>query len=339
MHLLLDELNTLSRTPYFNKSLEQYLDNLIQAVKHVISEYETLPPDVSSTVTQSIWIATKYLHGGTSKSVPYETVYALRLALEDWVTQPCAITTALRDDLDYHFWGVDPGQVIEKFIPRVKFNSELIQIALPKLYRHYPLYNVALYHELGHFVDTKCGIVSFSLLLKPVAKIQDPKVVEAHRKEHFADLFAASYTGSANSLFLNAVAPGVPASVTHPATMARVQVVDDFLSGKSNSIVDFYQDVLSKRGLPNLEKRYTTPDLTGTFDSIRTYQIPDDKELHGIIDAGWNFLFGAYKQNREPWDVINKEEIMRIVNDLIEKSIRNRMVRVKWDAANNGATT
>lgn len=337
MHLLLDELTALSRTPYFNKSLQQYLDNLIRAVRHVVSRFDNFPSDVTDQIAETVWLAAKYLQGGTSKAVPYETVYALRLALLDWVDQPCAITTALRDDLDYHFWSIDPGKVLEKFVSGVAFDSELIQIALPKLYRHFPLYNVALYHELGHFVDSKCGVISFSLIWRPPR--QQAGIAESHRKEHFSDLFAACYTGNAISLFLDSMASGAPISATHPATAARISVIEDFLSGAPNPIVDFYQDVLSKRGLPELKRRYVSPSIKPSFDAIRTYPIANNEELHGLIDSGWIYLCEAYEQKSEPWRAMSKQEIMRIINDLIEKSIRNRMVKLKWsDAINHGTS-
>ena len=337
MHLLLDELTALSRTPYFNKSLEQYLDNLIRAVRHVVSRFDNFPSDVTDQIAETVWLAAKYLQGGTSKAVPYETVYALRLALMEWVDQPCAITTALRDDLDYHFWSIDPGKVLEKFVPDVAFDSELIQIALPKLYRHFPLYNVALYHELGHFVDSKCGVISFSLIWRPPR--QRPRIAEAHRKEHFSDLFAACYTGSAISLFLDSIASDAPISATHPATADRISVVQDFLSGTPNPIVDFYQDVLKQRGLPELNKRYVSPSIKPNFDAIRTYPIANNEELHGLIDSVWIYLCEAYEQKSEPWSAMSKQEIMRIINDLIEKSIRNRMVKLKWSDATNHGTS
>ncbi|MES9928562.1 MAG: hypothetical protein ABW158_10650 [Candidatus Thiodiazotropha sp. 6PDIVS] len=333
MHLLLDELVTLSRTPYFSKSLGEYLDNLILAVRRVLEEFDKLPPDVTESVARLIWLATKYLHGGTSKSVPYETVYALKLALEDWVSHPCAITTALLDDLDYHFWGVDPGQILEEFVPGLDFKTELIQIALPKLYRHYPLYNVALYHELGHYVDKKCGVTSLSLLTHPPVSGQDEDAVESHRKEYFADLFAASYTGKSIGLFLDAIAHDAEDSSSHPATSKRISVVNDYLEGKQSDLLDMYQSVLDKRGLPKLQKMFVCPDIEDSFNSIRTYSIKNNEELHGIIEAGWVLLYGAYKQNMKPWKDIDKNEIMRILNDLIEKSIRNRMIKMKWENA------
>ncbi len=65
----------------------------------------------------------------------------------------------------------------------------------------------------------------------------------------------------------------------------------------------------------------------------------NDEELHGLLDSGWNYLCKAYEQKNDPWSAVSKQEIMRIINDLIEKSIRNRMIKLKWsDAINNGTT-
>jgi hypothetical protein len=333
LQLLLDELVALSRTPYFSNSLQDYLDNLISSVELVISKYHVLPAAATEEIANTVWLATKYLHGGTSKTVPYETVYALKAALDDWVSKPCSISTALRDDLDYHFLGVDPGQVIQKFIPGVNFKSKLIQIALPKLYRHYPLYNVALYHELGHFVDKECGITNFSFLLIPPTSPDTKEIEEHHRKEYFADLFAACYTGQAIGLFLDAAVHDCPISYTHPATANRISVIKDFLCDNPNELVDFYQDVLDKRGLPKLAKRYSSPNITSSFDSLRTFSIASTEELHGILDSGWKFLIDTYSHSQGPWESVEKKDILRIINDLIEKSIRNRMVSLKWNDA------
>ncbi len=336
LHLLLEELEKLSRTPYFNKSLEEYLSSLIQAIELVIDDYEKLPSAVTHEISNTIWTAAKYLKGGSSKTIPYESVYALKIALKDWVSGECAITTALLDDLNYHFNQVAPGDVIEKFIPSVSFETKLIQIALPKLYRHRPIYNVALYHELGHFVDRQFGITKLTMLahpLKPEASEEDHRIYESHLGEYFADLFAASYTGTSIASFLNLIVPNQAASFTHPATNDRTSVVNDFLSKKSQLVVDMFQSTLANRGLPSLEIRYVAPDIKESFNNIRTYQIANTAELHGIIESGWTMWLE--EREKEPWVNLEDREFARILNDLIEKSIRNKMISTKWNDANS----
>jgi len=338
LHLLREELVFLSRTPFFSPSLEAYLEKLIKIVEIVIGGYDTFNPQGAEKISQHVWAATKYLKGGTSKAVPYETVYALKLALCDWINSPCEITTALSEDLDYHFRGVDPAKIIRTFVPDVDFNTELIQIALPKLYRHRPLYNVALYHELGHYIDSHFKLSEYSLIANPVPSDATPlqqQVAINHRKEFFADLFAASYSGVAIKKFLEAVAGGQAISYTHPATVDRIKNIDDKLAGVDNPIINLFSSVLLELKLPHLTCRYKLPDVANAFDNIRTYKIEDDQELHGIMEAGWLFLEDAHQQKKFPWENLPKEDISRITNDLIEKSIRNRMTRLKWDHANS----
>ncbi len=336
LHLLLEELEKLSRTPYFNKSLEEYLGSLIQAIELVINDYDNLPPAVTHEISNALWTAAKYLKGGSSKTIPYESVYALKIALKDWVGGECAITTALLDDLDYHFNQVAPGDVIEKFIPSVSFDTKLIQIALPKLYRHRPIYNVALYHELGHFVDKQFSITKLTMLANPLptgSSQYDLNQYESHIGEYFADLFAASYTGTSIASFLNLIVPNQAASVTHPPTNDRVSVVNDFLSNKSPPVVSMLQTTLANRGLPSLKIRYVAPNIKESFNSIRTYQIANTAELHGIIESGWTMWLE--ERENEPWKNLEDKEFARILNDLIEKSIRNKMITTKWNDANS----
>lgn len=329
LQLLRDELRSLTTTPFFSISLEYYLQQLITIVDRVIVNYPTLPPEAVDRFSRDLWRATKYLKGATSKALPYEAVYALKLALDDWITHPCEITTALSDDLDYHFLGVDPAQIIRPFFPDIKFGIDLIQISLPRLYRHRPLFNVALYHELGHYVDTHYRLSESSFLL-------DPKLASLrHRMEFFADLFAASYTGQAIQEFLRVFAGKDPRSSTHPSTEERIDLIADFLAGRQNAVADLFSNTLSLRKLPCICVRYKRPDISRAFNNIRTYRIADNEELHGILEAGWLLLDAASRQTDFPWNNVAKADVGRIVNDLIEKSIRNRMMVLKWRDANS----
>lgn len=339
LFLLRDELVSLERTPFFSKPLESYLRELILVVDRVITEFPNFPAQIADDIARKIWTATRYLKGGTSKAVPFETVYALELALHDWTSHPCAITTALADELDYHFLGIDPTTPIRAFYPGVSFGTELIQIALPRLYRHRPLYNVALYHELGHYVDTHFKISNLSLLLDPSAlsglASDQRQVLLRHRMEHFADLFAVSYTGAAFTKFLNALAKNHPVSLTHPATVDRLAIMQDLMDGRSNPVIDAIQMALSKLGCHRLDIRYKTPDIINAFNNIRTYTIQDDGELHGILGAAWTFLESIERRDRNPWAGIPDQDAGQIINDLVEKSIRNYMTVLKWKYGNS----
>lgn len=286
-----------------------------------------------------IWRTSKYFRGSISTEIPYEVEYALNIALEDWVPDNCVITTALLDDkLSYHFNPVDAWKRINILLPDfeyTKFNGLLIQIALPRIYKHKPLYYIPLYHELGHFIDVNFGITQMTLISHPPDPAQNRQSEISYRQEFFADLFAACYVGEENYKLLKKLSPSSASNhtPTHPSTNFRMQLALDFLSEKDNEIVNLFQDTLNKLGLPKLEKKYVIPDLSETFGNLRPYTIQNNQELHGILEAAWTFFDEAIKKKLLPWSNIEESDISKIINDLTEKSIRNKVIQEKWKSA------
>lgn len=286
-----------------------------------------------------MWSASRFLAGSISKEIPYEVAYSLELALKDWLPnpdRPYAITTALLDEPQYYFRAINDQfyETVTAFLD-VTFDVKLIQIALPRLYRHRPLYGVALYHELGHFIDIHFRITDFSLLLAPPTLPPENQalaldVERSWRREYFADLFAAGYTGNAIGVFLENFAPNSPASQSHPATVSRLESIALFLSGKTPPIVDLFEQSLNKLGLPELKIRHAKPEINAYLNNIRPYPIASEPELHGLLDAGWEYLRSTQAKKNLPWNELGEEKTDRIINDVIEKSIRNWMVKSRW---------
>ena len=112
-------------------------------------------------------------------------------------------------------------------------------------------------------------------------------------------------------------------------------MIQGFLAGEGFDELTMYQNALQKLGMPRLEKRYTVPAIETSFDDIRPHNLADAAELHGIMAAGWSYL-GRIKSGGGPkWTVGgNQLDVIRIVNDLTEKSIRNASIRHLWDEAN-----
>src|SRR5207248_1614529 len=102
------------------------------------------------------------------------------------------------------------------------------------------------------------------------------QVVAAHRKEYFADLFSASYVGEALKGFLQEFCPNQRVSQSHPATAARIAVIDDFLSGGKNAIIDLLQSALATRGQKALGKRFVGTAVAGAFGSVRPFEPTSD---------------------------------------------------------------
>jgi len=262
------------------------------------------------------------------------------------------ITTALLQSREFHVRGLNSStRALIAQETGINLAAEIVQCALPEIYRHRPLYCIALYHELGHFVDFQHGITQTSLLLSPgrdapyppglfesfpAVLQQAPQVwreyVESHRMEYFADLFSACYVGDAAVHFLEAFAPGHGTSATHPATSHRVQVMMDFLEGRENFMVNVLQAALSARGLPKLTPQYDVPDISSTFGNVRPSRIQNDRELHGLFAAGWNFLRNDPSMQGGLWSGLSSTDVEGLTNDLTEKSIRSYMVERGWRA-------
>lgn len=231
---------------------------------------------------------------------------------------------------------VDPWQFIQKTLTGYDssgFNSLLVMIGVPRLYAHKPLFCVPLYHELGHFVDITHKVSEFSLLVSP-ARIAAPAFDElSHRREFFADLFAACFTGRSGISALEAVAAGHSASNTHPATLQRASVTEAFLNGNTNNIVSIFQSALLQRSLPPLRPFFEPASVSNDFDDLRTFVPNDIEQVHGMLISAWSYMFDAIDQRRNPWNIarLSEGDIEAITNDLVEKSIRNFAIRTVWN--------
>jgi hypothetical protein len=350
LYLLRSNLQQLRDTAYFNSELEAYAKGLIAAIDYVLAVGSTQEDEVIRLFKSFVWDAHQYLSGSVTKEIPYELEFVLQEALREWMQEGAAITTALLPNLSYQFQPFDHWQSIKVLFPDFRFpefDSVLIQIALPRLYRDKPLFNVPLYHELGHFIDQKFNISSQATLLK----YSDKDAPEAdreyiHRKEFFADLFAACYIGEANGRVLSEMAPGDKDTDTHPSTVTRMRLVSDFLNDRPNEEVSWFQSAIGSLNqsalgslrLPYLKKRFKKPaGLVEAFNDLRPCPIVDNEELHGIFEAGLEYLFKIRSAPEGAWIGMDPAEIDATVNDLVEKSIRTVSITRKWQNAAPGS--
>lgn len=337
--LLAESLAHLSKTPYFNRAIEKHTTALVEVINHALTVSPPYDEEILRSFADKVWTCHRYLQGSTTKEAPYEIEYCMRHAISDWLTDPCLVTTALTDEKDFHLKPGDPWDFVAKTMDRYPGSlpkEKLVFIGVPRIYKHMPLFCAALYHELGHFVDLARNVTDVTFLTHPENGASDKvlELIQNHRREHFADLFAACYIGSGIIDSLHAINPLAELSPTHPATKTRIEVIQGFLAGEQFDELTMYQDALNKLGMPTLEKRYSVPTIEPSFDDIRPHALEDAAELHGIMAAGWSYL-GKIKSGGGPkWTVgAGQLDVIRIVNDLTEKSIRNASIRHLWDEA------
>lgn len=361
LRLLLAQLDSLSETPYFSSQLDIYIRELREALRSLLSKAEAQPiainKDLARFIANEVWRLTQFLTGSTTKQIPYEVVYAIEKAAAEWSTRRLLITTAIVQEANFYFHSSsrDFFDRVEQELG-IKISHQPVQIALPYIYRHKPLFCVPLFHELGHFIDTSNDVVTTSLLSHPeysgpdlpnlppsseIAKKPDAEkqffagVVRNHRAEYFADLVSAAYVGEAAHGFLEEFIPNQNASESHPSSVARYQLMSDFISGNNNPILDMFQEVLKVRGLPPLSARFQLPDVDDSFGNVRPCKLESDAGVFGIFAAGWVFLTQMNANPSGVWSSLSKEDAERVTNDLVEKSIRNRMIAEGWDEATN----
>ncbi|MQW90703.1 hypothetical protein [Sinorhizobium saheli] len=308
-------------------------------IKHALSVSPAYDDEILRSFADKVWVCHRYLQGSTTKEAPYEIEYCMRHAIGDWLKAKCIVTTALTDEKDFHLKPGDPWEYVATAMDRYKEpipEEKLIFIGVPRIYKHMPLFCAALYHELGHFVDLARDVAGTTLLSHPAEGATDKmiEVILSHRREHFADLFAACYAGPAIIDTLYAINPDAGISLSHPATADRIEVVRGFLEGEEFDELTMFQEALASLGLPPLKRRYSIPSIASAFDDIRPYRLSTTEELHGMMAAGWSYL-GQIKAGAGPsWAATGSQlEAVRIVNDLTEKTIRNASIRYLWERA------
>ena len=347
LRLLDGKLLSLCDTAYFDRRVINYLDSLRKVIAALLKRDMIVPDLLRDFLTREIWRGVHFLAGSAMRLHPFESVYGLRAAARDWIPEDILVITALTQEYNFGFQGVHRHfKPIARDVLGIEVEADVVQIALPDVYRHKPLFSVALYHELGHFIDRRFQLSANVDLLYPdlvLPSLSAPppgwsKEVFAvarlrHLHEYFADLFAASYTGAAIKRFLEDFASNAEVSQTHPKTYDRGEVVEALINGKAHRVIDAFREALKARRCPDLTPRYVRPNVDAAFAALRTVPLQSIREVHGVLESGWEYLHRAADRADEVWKHIEDGEAERIVNDLVAKSIRNWMIREQWTHA------
>ena len=275
------------------------------------------------------FLSIEFLDNSTLVNIPYEIVFSLEKALNEWdKTDKYIIVTSLQNNIiSYSF---NPTLALYEPIYDlilanygITFNHRLIQINLPKYLAFDYLANVVLFHELGHFIDCKyqiCARIAFTL------KLSDE--VKRHYEEFFSDIFAANYIGNASNYYLNYIAHKHPDSPSHPSTDSRVKIVQDYLSSLSGNVI--LSNILFATKAITGQELVLNTDSVGDLDfkNFIPALIENDNQLYSIFEVGWNLWLTEIEEYIK--NNISKEDKYQIINNLIEKSISNYMITEKW---------
>jgi hypothetical protein len=250
----------------------------------------------------------------------------------------------------------------------IDFPQRLVQINLPRALSRDYLASVVLYHELGHFVDMKFKF-SESLTREILNNLTDGtfdknkvpslliflpflsnyfgskkqiatqsqlfQVTNFHFAEYFCDLFASQYIADSSNYYLQYITENNNHySASHPSTINRVRVVNDFLSQTDNVIIALINDAVFKIKQEKLMIRNeeVKPD---DFFNLVPVDIKNAAQLHGVLNTGWKvWLFRQNDLNKSLNDQFaNPLRLYSVICNLIEKSIGNFITVNKWRKA------
>lgn len=321
------------RKENFAKKLYE-LFNLIE--KENIQGYSSTELQSTKKYIDFIYSHITFLDFSTLTVIPYELVSCLEEVLHEWVPNGnYIVVTSLESNLlSYSFDGSyalnDPLFFDIETKYKITFENRLIQIRLPKHYVRDYLVNVVLYHELGHFIDLKYSIsqllINKMITGKSVDRTQYFQLIR-HHMEYFADIFAAQYVSHTSNYFLNYIAYNNPASPTHPATLDRISIVNEFLAGAAPSIVTDFEAVLNSRSpVKNFSFRFRDLDPTD-FYALVPMEL-NEQEIHSIFVLGWRIWLDSTSELRSRFDSFTA---YKIINNLIEKSLSNHFVKKHWN--------
>jgi len=305
----------------------------------------------------------EFLLDSTLNSIPFEVVSCLDIVMKEWIkNEEFIIVTSLDNDMDEYCF--DPTLAIDDSIydliqaeHNIVFPRRLVQISMPLVLARDYFSSVTLYHELGHFVDEYFLIgnsMAEDIIDYPTFQWQEiqeyfPYTLQKgipgrkeslqklknHLSEYFCDLFAAQYVGNSSVYYLSyhEIDTGGVTDLTHPSSVNRNKLVDDFLEDKDNKLLKLYKEYFIKFTKNDLKIRYERISNEDFYGFI-PLGIQNEKQLHGVFPYAWNiWLKGAdnfvtisgIKSGLEP------KGVYRILNNLMEKSIGNYFIEEEWN--------
>lgn len=359
--ILINNSKKFSFSDQKKKAYLETLSNLFTAIRTSIDNgYDETTLFVKKSHLDFVFKSIEFLKDSTLNTLPFEVVSCLNRAMNDWIdAKNFIVVTSLQSNLYAFSYDIEYARNYTFYRSleaeyQIEFKRKLVQINLPLALSRDYLCSVALYHELGHFVDkehlfSRLAQAEFnSMRRRDRSKLypyfpymgsgDNQKKLGYHLGEYFCDLFAAQYVGDTLNYYLEYITTYSDTDTgMHPSTQNRSKVVDDFLAGRYNPVVNLIQKVLEQTVAKRLEIKYDEIDSTDFYRLI-PYDIKNDRELHGIFNYGWKVWrsdFSLFNKHME-YDVhLDESAIYKIINNLMEKSIGNYFVTEAWEKGKN----
>lgn len=338
LYILEEKFSKLTKAVYFDSTLLEFSEKTLVAIKHVIENEYVYPERLVRRFVQHVWDVVKFVRGSRTIEAPYETLYVLQKALNDWIPEGAIIGNAAQEEMRFFLNTGDLWEFIANEFEKFNLNGFqslknyrplFVRMGSPEAFKHRPLFSIPLFHELGHFVDHHYEISASTFLLEPAFANITVEEDRNYRREFFADLFAACYCGESVYECLHVASPTTGKSKTHPSTNQRGSIINDFLNLRNNSMITLLNDSCSKFAGRELSLRLNSPNIVNSFDDNVSYHIKSDEELFGLFNSGWKYFHDQIEKRTAPWiaKTATPHDIEKKINQLAEESIRKYEIR------------
>lgn len=313
------------------------------------------------------------LDNNTISSVPHEIIECLNTAAKQWITDFDDYIIVMEDGAYAIKPQVEDVRVFYVSLKAklgVEFKYILLSVSMPRQLTRDYLTNVCLFHELGHFVDTKLKI-SEGVIVDMFNSWIGPNRIDIEKwfvppyppfvlpampgmptgyvpadytnfflMEYFADLFCAQYVDTNYLHYLEYISNDPNADdPTHPSFNKRKSMYEDFCKGPDSNIVLklIFEKTLSLTG-HGLTKRFKDLDSSDMLNLIPS-ELNTPEEMLSIFKLGWDvYKTGSSEIERRNnlAGQLEPDKLYDIVNNLIEKSISNYLTMRDWNKAKDG---
>lgn len=179
LYLQLYQAETLiansKKLSFSDRHKDQYLDKLVSLFQAIKTSISPAMDDAKIFEKKNhldfIFKSLEFLKDSTLNTIPFEVVGCLDNAMRDWIdADKFIIVTSLQNNLYSFSYDLSyaKNDIFYKSLETeygISFDKKLVQINLPLILSRDYLSSVALYHELGHFVDMQFNITAVAELL------------------------------------------------------------------------------------------------------------------------------------------------------------------------------
>lgn len=289
-------------------------------------------------------------------TVPEEMDYVIRKLLRMWLGNGLDNLVLIFVEGDFSVTRFNKNAVgasVFEAATGVRFTKDPVFIRIPHFYQDDMLFNIALFHELGHIVDAQLNLFYDvkENIKNAVGRDMDKRIIRdyfpilnathsydegvliSYIKEYIADLFAAQYVGNYIVDYLDYLGDKTrqPDSKTHPHLDKRRQVVTDFINcmnsrthSTTNFLLKYIMDSFSGSGKGDLIIRWK-PIAGNDLLNDHFVALADIDDLFSVFKHAWDVVYGGVnsveKARRIPLNTMSHYDFYNSFNVRIKESV------------------